>query len=350
MRDEDLAAARADLGRLSLATAGALNAQQALGVDANGAAGQPLLSVAAPTTRAHAANTTATALQATVSDASQLAASDYRVSWDGGQWQITRLSDQQTTLAATLPATLDGLTLQASGAPAAGESFLVQPYARAATSIAARALSPSQLATGYAATPQAALGNAGSARVAGFEMARASADNTLAVSITFNDPPTSFNITGLAGGPLSNVPYAPGQSIPSAPADYNGWRLTLDGAAAAGDRFDVQRNTAPGADNRNALALGKVAHKGLVDGGTLNQGYASLIAQVGGRIQSGQNLADVSGRMETEARARKEAVSGVNLDEEAANLLRFQQAYQACARIIQASQALFESLLSATGR
>lgn len=349
-RDGDLASASAQLGRLATAAASQLNAQQALGVDASGAPGQPLLTLAGPVSRPNAANAGSATLGAAVVAADALRASDYRVAWDGSAYSITRLSDQQVTTTATLPATLDGLSFSASGAPAAADSWLVQPFAQAATSLQARALSPSQLATGYAAMPQPAAANTGSARVASFEVARATPDNILAVAISFNDPPTSFNVTGLAGGPLANVPYVPGQSIPPAPADYNGWRLVLDGAAAAGDRFDVQRTTAPGADNRNALALGRVAQLALVEGGTLNEGYAGLIAEVGTRVQSGRDMAEVSGRMQAEAQARREGVSGVNLDEEAANLLRFQQAYQACAKIIQASQSVFDTLLAATSR
>ena len=85
-----------------------------------------------------------------------------------------------------------------------------------------------------------------------------------------------------------------------------------------------------------------------MSGATLNEAYASLIADVGNRVQSGQAAADVSAQLEQEAVARQQNVAGVNLDEEAADLLRFQQAYQACARIIQASQSIFDSLLEAT--
>ncbi|MBL0423333.1 flagellar hook-associated protein FlgK [Ramlibacter sp. AW1] len=266
LRDQDLAGAGAELGRLARAVTDALNAQQALGVDARGNPGAPLLAM------------------------------------DSG-----------------------------------------------ATSLRALPLSPAQLATGYAAVAQPAQANAGSARVAAFDVVRAGPENTTPVGIAFADPPTSFTLTGVPGGPLT-LPYQSGQPIPPAPADYNGWRLVLQGTPAAGDRFEVDRSPNPGADNRNALALGRLANQGLVDGGSLNQGYASLLAKVGTRVQAARGAADLSARMEGEARASRERVSGVNLDEEAANLLRYQQAYQACARVIQASQALFDSLLAASGR
>jgi flagellar hook-associated protein 1 len=87
-----------------------------------------------------------------------------------------------------------------------------------------------------------------------------------------------------------------------------------------------------------------------VQGSTLNEGYAQLIADAGTRVKTARDLAEVSGRMRLEAQSRRENLSGVNLDEEAANLLRHQQSYQACAKIIQTSQSLFETLLAATGR
>jgi flagellar hook-associated protein 1 FlgK len=172
----------------------------------------------------------------------------------------------------------------------------------------------------------------------------------LPVAITFNNPPTTFNVTGLASGNLANVPYTPGQRVPPAPADYNGWAMVIDGAPAAGDVFNVKPATSPASDNRNALALGSLAKLGLVAGASLNEAYAALLGDVGTRVQSGRETAEVSSRLQAEAVDRQQNVSGVNLDEEAANLLRYQQAYQAAARIIQASQSLFDSLLSATGR
>lgn len=344
-RDADLAAVQARLGQLATVLAGALNAQQALGVDASGQPGAALLSVPAPSVSPHSANSGGATLSVDVTAADALQPSDYRIDWDGSAYRITRLSDQRVTTAATMPQTVDGLELNLAGSAATGDSWLVRPFAQAATGLKALAVAPAGLATGYAALAQAAADNAGSVRVAGFEVVRAAPENTAAVRIRFNDPPTTFDVTGLAGGDVANVPYVPGQAI-----DYHGWRLVLAGQPAAGDSIDVQRNTAPGSDNRNALALGRIATLGLVQGGTLNEGYAGLIADAGGRVMTARSLADVSGRMQLEAQARKENVSGVNLDEEAANLLRHQQSYQACAKVIQASQSLFDALLAATGR
>jgi flagellar hook-associated protein 1 FlgK len=349
LRDEDLTSALNQVGRLGTTVAAAFNAQQALGVDANGNAGAALYTLPAPLSIARSGNASAAGVAATVANAAALQASDYEVRWDGTNYAIQRLSDGVTTSAATLPATVDGLSLTGTGTPAVGDSWRIRPLAAAATSMAARPVSAREVATGYASTIASAATNTGSASASGFSVVRASADNALPVTITFNNPPTTFNVTGLAGGNLANVAYTPGQRVPAS-GDYNGWAVKLDGVPGSGDSFQVRPSTAPSADNRNALALQQLASQGLVDGGTLNQAYAALLGDVGNRVQSGQAAADVSAQLQGEAVSRQQNVSGVNLDEEAANLLRYQQAYQACAKIIQASQTLFDTLLSATGR
>ena len=356
LRDEDLDSALNQIGRLAQVIASAVNGQQSLGLDMDGRPGVALFTVPVPVVVPHADNSAAgtLVLAASVADTGALQPSDYQVAWDGSAFTITRLADGQASTVATLPATIDGLAFAGSGTPAAGNSWRVKPLAAAATGLAARPATPRQVATGFAATVEAAVGNLGGAAVAGFQVVRASTDNAGPVTITFTTA-GSFDISGLmvAGLPvsdLSNVPYTPGQQIPAPPADYNGWVLTLDGVPRAGDSFNIKAVTAPGSDNRNALALGALSGRGLVGGATINEAYAALLGDVGNRVQSGRESMDVSSRLQADAVGRQQNVAGVNLDEEAANLLRYQQAYQASARIIQASQSLFDALLSATGR
>lgn len=349
-RNDDLANAINQVGRLAVVIGSSFNAQQALGVDATGTPGRALFAVPQPVTVANAANSGSNSIQAVVSDATALQASDYQVDWNGSAFTITRLTDGQTTTTAIVPATMDGLTFSSNGPIAAGNSYRIQPYAAAATDLVAKALLPREVATGQAATAEASATNTGAVSVRQFQVNRQTTDTTLPVAITFNNPPTTFNVTGLAGGDLSNVPYTPGQRVPAAPADYNGWSITLDGPAAAGDSFAVKKTLNPAINNGNARALGSLADQGLVDGATVNEAYASLVGDTGIRVQSARASASVSSKLLDEATAREQNLAGVNLDEEAANLLRYQQAYQASAKIIQASQQLFDSLLSAVGR
>ena len=349
-RSDDLANAMNQVGRLAVVLADSFNTQQSLGVDANGVPGRALFTVPPPVTRANSANSGSNTVTATVSNSADLKPSDYQVDWNGTAYTITRLSDGQTTSTAMVPATMDGLTFTASGPIAAGDSYTIQPYAAAANGLSAQPLLPREIATGYAATVESAATNSGNTAVRQFQVNRQTSDTALPATIAFNNPPTTFNVTGLASGNLTNVPYTPGQRMPAAPADYNGWSLTLDGPAAAGDSFVVKKTLNPANNNGNALALGRLADSKLVDGATLNESYATLVGDVGIRIQSARDTANVSSRLLNESSSRQQNVSGVNLDEEAANLLRYQQAYQASAKIIQASQQLFDTLLAAVNR
>lgn len=349
-RDTDLDATQNSLGRLAIVIADQLNSRQSVGVDSAGTPGRALFTVPAPRSVADNSNAGSGTLSITVADSAQLKASDYRLEWNGAAYTITRLQDGQTTTTSMVPATVDGLTFTMAGIPAAGDGYSVQPFRNAAAGIRTNSLSPKELATAYAASAEMAANNAGSAKVTGFQVVRQTADTTLPVAITFNNPPTSFNVTGLAGGDALNVPFVPGSRLPASPADYNGWILSLEGVPAAGDSLTISKTTTPASDNRNALALNGLADSPAVDGSTVSEAYASLIGEVGGRVQGARGAAAASTQFLEEATARKERLSGVNLDEEAANLLRYQQAYQASAKIIQASQSVFDALLAAVGR
>ncbi|MBC7380148.1 MAG: flagellar hook-associated protein FlgK [Burkholderiaceae bacterium] len=349
-RNDDLASATNQIGRLAVVVADRFNSAQANGVDATGTPGAALFAVPTPVTQPNSANSGSGALTASVTDSSALKASDYRVSWDGAAYTVTRLSDGQASTPAGFPATVDGLQFSAAGSPASGDSWLVRPFSAAATGMAAKALSPRQVATGYAATIAPSSINQGTAKASSFQVVAQGASTATPVTISFNSPPTTFNVTGLASGNLTNVPYSAGQTVPASPATWNGWSVVLDGAPAAGDSFAVKPNTSPASDNRNALALGTMADLKLVDGATLNESYAALVGDVGSRVQGAADASSLSGSLHADAITRQQNVSGVNLDEEASNLLRFQQAYQASAKLIQASQTLFDALLAATGR
>lgn len=349
-RDEDLAATKNSLGLLAVVIAEQFNSRQAAGVDAAGAPGRALLSVPLPEVRPNSRNIGAGVLSATIADSIQLKASDYRVEWNGTAYTITRLVDGQTTNTAMVPATVDGLTFTMTGTPGTGDVYAVMPYSKTVSGIQANALLPKELATAFAAMVEMAPSNSGSVQASRFEVVRQSADTALPVAITFNDPPTTFNITGLATGDVMNIPYVSGDQIPSSPADYNGWVISLSGTPAAGDSLAIRKTIAPGNDNRNMRVFNDLASRATIDGATMNEAYATIIGGTGTRVQGARDAAAISAQFLESAIARKEGLSGVNLDEEAANLLRYQQAYQASAKIIQASQSVFDALLSAVGR
>jgi flagellar hook-associated protein 1 FlgK len=148
-------------------------------------------------------------------------------------------------------------------------------------------------------------------------------------------------------GGATLVGYTPGANI-----DANGWRVRITGAPAAGDTFQVLPNSSGVGDNRNALAIASLANRGLFDGGavSVSQAYSALVAAVGNDTRQAQVARDAQTAIVEDAHANVLRVSGVNLDEEAADLLRWQQAYGAAAKVIAVADDSFNTLLSAIRR
>jgi len=128
----------------------------------------------------------------------------------------------------------------------------------------------------------------------------------------------------------------------------NGWNATLSGAAAASDTFTIGANTNGVSDNRNALLLGQLQSQNtLVDGTTSLQGaYAQLVSEVGNKTAEFTVTSKAQQNLVAQTRNSQQALSGVNLDEEATNLMRYQQAYQAAGKMIQIASTLFDTLLA----
>jgi flagellar hook-associated protein 1 FlgK len=156
--------------------------------------------------------------------------------------------------------------------------------------------------------------------------------------------------------------YTPGQAIegtipdlpPTSPLVYSSplldWSLTLQGAPKFGDTVTVNTNLYPTLSSGNATAIMDLRDVAMFDGAALTDGFAGLISQIGIRTQSADYAAKVSASIATNVERDRAGVSGVNLDEEAANLLQFQQAYQASAKMIQIAQNIFDTLIQNLSR
>ncbi len=156
------------------------------------------------------------------------------------------------------------------------------------------------------------------------------------MSLSFPTPTT----VSIDGGPAQA--WAPGQAI-----DHNGWRLRIAGQPAAGDLFTVGDNGAGRGDNRNALQLSETLRGPLLESGTVSLADAAtrLVSGVGNITQQAARNKDVQQLVYQESVKQRQSISGVNLDEEAANLLRYQQAYQASAQVIRAANEVFRMLI-----
>ncbi|MFT4099891.1 MAG: flagellar hook-associated protein FlgK [Burkholderiaceae bacterium] len=343
-RNEDLVSAQNQIGQMAAAIAGAFNAVQTAGVDESGQAGQPLFDVASPTVGAATTNTGSGAFAATVVDASQLKASDYRIDYDGTDYVVTRLSDGQSTTAAVadFPLEVDGLQFALTPGALSGDRFLVKSGSVFAGEFGVRLTSGSQIAAAMAAYPAATSSNQGTMTVAGFSVADgADANLTEPVTLTFHADGT-FDVSGTGTGDPTGLTYASDQ-----PITYNGWTLTLQGQPAEGDTVTVSATQSPQTDNRNAKQLYEAIDAASVDGRSFNDAYAALVADVGARAASANTATTIAEQSLVNAEAARDNISGVNLDEEAVRLLQYQQAYQAAAKIIATANTLFDSLLSA---
>jgi flagellar hook-associated protein 1 FlgK len=342
--NEDIDAARGQVGRLVASVAGAFNARQALGLDASGTAGQPMFEVGPPTVSGAAANVGNAQFAAVVADPAVLKASDYEIGFDGTQYSVTRLSDGVVTNFASMPQTFDGLTLSlGSGTPAAEDRYLVRSATTFASGSRSLLTSPQRLATAMPVVTETGAANTGDLKVTSLDIASIGATTGATVTLTFTGPNT-FSVTGAGTGNPTGLSYSPGMQL-----SFNGWSMKLDGAPATGDTLRVAATPNPAADNRNARAMQALGSAAVADGATVIGRYAELIGDIGARTQGARSQGDMSQRLFDDAERARTEMSGVNLDEEAARLMQYQQAYQAAAKVIAAANEMFRSLLEAAG-
>lgn len=349
-RRESLDTAQNALGRIALGLAETFNAQHRLGQDLTGALGGNFFTAPAPQviTPNNPPNGGTAAIGVAVASAANLTTSDYRLTANGGgNYTLVRLSDSTTVFSATvLPQTVDGLTISlASGAANAGDSFLIQPTRAAAHDIAVALTDARSIAAAAPIRTAASNGNSGTGAIgAGSVNAPppVNANLTQTVTITFNNPPTTFDVAGTGTGNPAGVAYTAGGSI-----SYNGWTVQIGGTPAAGDVFTISANSAGVADNRNALLLAGLQTGKTLAGGTASyqSAYAQIVSDVGNKAREIQVTATAQESVVKQAEEAQQSLSGVNLDEEAANLLRYQQAYQASGKMIEIADKLFNTLL-----
>ncbi len=345
-RETALDPAQNALGRVAMALASGFNDQHRLGQDSSGRAGTNLFALGAPRALPNGLNSGNAVIGAGISSYSALTTSDYRLKYDGSNYSVMRMSDGNVTSFASLPQTIDGVSLSlTSGAMAAGDMFLIEPTRAGVAGLGVLIKDVGRLAAAAPIRTAASLLNPSAARVsAGTVNAQNPLDANLQspVSITFTTAGV-FNVSGTGTGNPLGVAHTDGGDI-----SYNGWTIQISGTPAAGDVFTIGPNTGGVGDNRNALALAGLQGRLTLDGGTetLQGAYAQVVSQVGNQAQE----ARVSGFAQTSLLASvetaRQSASGVNLDEEAANLMRYQQAYQASGKIIAIAGQLFDTILS----
>ncbi|MEQ1591636.1 MAG: flagellar hook-associated protein FlgK [Thiobacillaceae bacterium] len=357
-RTASMDAAQNTLGQIALGLAGSFNAQHHLGVDQNGIPGGDFFKIVQPTAIANSANGGSATLAVNISDYSALTTSDYQVAYDGSNYSITRLSDQTVQTASSLPASMDGIDFGlGSGSLAAGDTFLIRPTLNGAGSIGVAISDTRKIAAAAPISTNAPGSNLGSGKISAGSVDASYLGTPLSTPINL-----AYNLGSntLSGFPLASVTvnsggtlttYAPGAPVAFvADASYsvNGMSFSLSGNPANGDQFSIAPNTSGTGDNRNALLLAGLQTQNVLGGGTTSfqTGYAQLTSQVGNKAREIQTSSLAQNKLLEQANAAVQGMSGVNLDEEAANLLRYQQAYQAAGKVMQIAGTLFDTLLS----
>ena len=359
-QNDDLVRARGLLGQMAVAVSGALNGQQALGLDARQppGAGAAVLATGAPRVLAAGANAGNATLVLGVHRSATVQAAEYELSFDGVQWTLTHPGDSSfaarsfTAAALTGGVAVDdlGITIgPLAGTAQAGDRFRLQPVARAAADMRRVLDDPRGIAAASPVTATAWAANTGTATVAGLRAASASLDPSLTATLRFTSATGSYDWE-LRDAGNNLVSSGSATWSPGAPISLNGFELTLAGVPADGDAFTVAATAFPGTNNGNALALVALRDAAIVSGQSVTDAYASALADIGVRVRSGRSASQMSQALATDAKAAWAGKSGVNLDEEAARLIQFQQSYQAAAKVLQVAQSVFDTLLDAAGR
>ncbi len=359
-QNEDLANARNLVGQLATALATRMNEQQALGLDLRTppGSGAPLFATSAPLALPAASNgrdavgNFIASVSMTVTDASQLQASEYELRTDpanAGQYLLTRLVDgvQRSIASGDV---VDGLTITVGvPPPVATDRFLLQPMTRAANDLRRVLVDPRGLAAASPLEAVRGIANTGTASVAALTVVDPSANPQNTATIAFTDSNGSYVWELRDRSSNALVGSGTGTWTAGASIALNGFELQLDGVPASGDNFTVAMTAQPAASNGNALAMVALRDEHMVAGQTITDAYASAIARIGVRVQGARSASDISQGVAANAEAQRASQTGVNLDEEAARLIQFQQSYQAAARVLQVAQNLFDTLLQAAG-
>ena len=357
-RDDTLLPASTELGQLALGIADTFNEMQSKGFDLNGDIGSNIFRdindplMASGRVGSNSTNSGTAAMSVNIDDVGALSGGSYQLGYTTlGGYQLT---DTQTGKQTTL--TLSGSQLTGgagfsinidSGAIADGDKFEIRPTAGAATGLKVVMADPKGIAAaGPQITPNTA--NSGELAVKVNVINRTDANFPVTnseLSVRVNTAANTFEVFDAAGtsvgGPTAFTP-------PQINTGF-GFSFEIDDQSTAGvtDTFTFDLSFAEG-DNSNAVEMAKLSDTKLMNNGTgtLTSVFENTKLDIGSQTKSAEVRVGSATAIYQQASTRVQSESGVNLDEEAANLLRFQQSYQAAARIMTTAQTIFDTLLS----
>jgi flagellar hook-associated protein 1 FlgK len=384
-QQQALAPAFDELGRIAIALADTMNSQHQIGMDLEGELGglffKDFNSAALQASRVIPSGNNQSAsnaqLAVEITDSSALAAGTWSLQF--GATSSYQLTNDRTgeVVSGSLPAVGDeiimpGFSIRYDGGTLTdGHSFQIQPTRNGAADIAMQVRREEDLAFASPIRAEGGQGNKGTGAISQGTMQ----------AVTYPDGtslPGFTSSTGLANGPLqvsfvddgsgglnyiitdgdtvpntvvSATPYTEGQGLfsdnPALIPNYQGYQFSVTGQPKAGDVFTIESNENGVSDNRNAEALASFGIKNTLNNGSQSfaEGYAGLVENVGVQTRQSQLDLQAGKTLLEQSFNQREAVSGVNLDQEAGKLIQYQAAYNASAKVITVAQDLFNTLL-----
>ena len=354
-RDETLSSARHELGLLATGVTETFNAQHKLGLDLSGTAGGNFFAPIAPIAASDYQNTGTSVATVSISNIAEVQPTDYKLYYNGTAWQLTNQKSGETNDIGLGPITIDGLTIDVTAGANIGDSYLIRPAYRAASAFRVEMTQTSKIAAAAPLVASAPITNQGDAKINSIENTNMTGIPVAAdVTMTYSANALGAGQPGftLSGGITGTIGYNPanesgGKTVTL--ANLGGSSLQLAGVPAEGDVLTIANNTSGGGDNRNALRLSGLQSTGLLlnSAASYQDMFASTVSSVGIQTRQATTSAETQSTLQAQANQSLNSLAGVNLDEEAANLLKFQQAYQATAQMVATANEMFNTLLSA---
>ncbi|MCA2016795.1 flagellar hook-associated protein FlgK [Vibrio tritonius] len=350
MRDKSIPNLLDEIGRMSTAFSYQVNKLQHQGLDLNGDVGQDLFTDVNSDRIAKARVVTSgqsTADMAVyIDNVASLKGGEYSLQYDGSDYHVTKPNGEQETMVESGGnlyvrdkqgdlTTLDGMRIQVNNDAATGERVLIRPTRAGGADIKVKTNDPAKLAAqSYEASTTFAQGSA--------KFSINAAGTLREFQVVINDLGNAFSIRDKDGKVLLDNQTYP----PSGPVSFQGTEFELTSGALPKDKFTANLVPSEG-DNGNLRKMINIQNAKNMDDNesTLVDVYHNLNTNFGLKLSTASRLTDVARLEKQSAEDRIASVSGVNLDEEAANMMKFQQAYMASSRIIQAANDTFNTIL-----
>ncbi|MGF1741536.1 flagellar hook-associated protein FlgK [Vibrio profundum] len=340
MRDNEIPHLMDELGRMASAFTYEVNKLQSQGLDLRGDVGRNIFtdinSESIAKSRIVASGDSKADLAAYIEDPNQIKAGEYSLKYDGSDYVITRPSGESLTVPVVGGAiVLDGMRVEVRNDLASGEKVLIRPTRQAAAQMKMETNDAREIAAqSYEASTTFAQGSAK------FNILKAGQLREFEVLVSPQG--NQFVVTDTKGKLLTQ----PSDYPPSGPVTVQGTTFELTGGALPNDKFTANLVPSEG-DNGNLLKMQNLQTDKTLNGNesTVLDLYNNLSTDVGLRTATASRLTDISRLEKESAQERIASISGVNLDEEAANMMKFQQTYMASSRIMQAANDTFNTIL-----